>query len=204
MAPFRGAQGRFSTNPVCIAIPGTARTKPIILDMATSRIALGKVRVAHNEGRQVMPGALIDEMGKPTTDPGVMYREPSGAVLPFGEHKGYGLALICEILAGAVGGAKTIQPANPRDRGILNGMLSFVLDPARLSAGDFIAAEIDAFVDYVRSAPQSDPDLPILMPGEPERIARAARSRDGIYIDATTWAQIGEAASGVGVDIEAA
>jgi len=205
VTPFRGREGRFSTNPVCIAIPGTAATKPIILDMATSRIALGKVRVAHNAGKRVVEGALIDGEGRPTTDPGVIYggNTPTGAVMPFGEHKGYGLALICEILGGAVAGGGTIQPENPRDRGIVNGMLSFVLDPKRLSAGDFIATEIDAFIAYVKSAPEADPSLPVLVPGEPERLARAERIAEGIEVDATTWRDIAAAAAGVGIDAEA-
>src|SRR5271166_4358947 len=91
VTPFRGREGRFSTNPVCIAVPGTKTTPPIILDMATSRIALGKVRVAHNEGKRVVAGALIGSDGTMTTDPGIIYGGdgPTGAVLPFGEHKGY-------------------------------------------------------------------------------------------------------------------
>jgi uncharacterized oxidoreductase len=206
VTPFRGHDGRFSTNPVCIAIPGTAATPPIILDMATSRVALGKVRVAQNEGKRVVEGALVDGAGRPTTDPAVIYGgdAATGAVLPFGEHKGYGLALICEILAGAVAGGGTVQPGNPRDRGIVNGMLSFVLDPSRLASGEFIAAEIDAFIAYVKTAPLNDPALPILVPGEPERIARAQRLAEGIAIDAVTWQQIGEAAASFGINIDLA
>src|SRR5262249_32614241 len=132
VAPFRGADGRLSTNPVCIAIPAAGRTAPIILDFATSRIALGKVRVAYNEGQHVTDGALIDHQGRPTTDPAVIYNEPWGAVQPFGEHKGYGLALICEILGGALAGGGTTQPENSRERGIVNGMIAFVLEPGRL------------------------------------------------------------------------
>src|SRR6201988_1247892 len=88
VAPFRGREGRFLTTPVCIAIPGTASTEPILLDFATSRVALGKVRVAHNSGKPMLDGALLDYAGQPTTDPSVMYSEPRGVVLPFGEHKG--------------------------------------------------------------------------------------------------------------------
>src|SRR5579863_4372620 len=78
VTPFRGREGRLSTNPICIAVPGTGTTPPVVLDMATSRIALGKVRVAHNEGHEVIAGALIDAEGNPTRDPGVIYREPIG------------------------------------------------------------------------------------------------------------------------------
>ena len=88
VAPWRGSDGRFGTNPLCIALPGPAPDRPIIADMATSRIAMGKVRVARNKGEQVMPGTLLDSEGKPTTDPHVMYRRPRGALMTFGEHKG--------------------------------------------------------------------------------------------------------------------
>src|SRR6201998_4944275 len=83
VAPFRGRAGRFLTNPVCIAIPGTASNEPILLDFATSRVAMGKVRVAHNAGKKMLDGALLDHQGQPTTNPSVMYTEPRGVVLPF-------------------------------------------------------------------------------------------------------------------------
>jgi uncharacterized oxidoreductase len=73
VAPWRGTDARFSTNPVCIAIPGPEADRPIILDMATSVVAMGKVRVARNKGEQMKPGILIDGEGRPTTDPGAMY-----------------------------------------------------------------------------------------------------------------------------------
>ena len=201
VAPFRGREGRLSTNPICIAVPGATTTAPIILDFATSRIALGKVRVAHNEGKQVVPGALIDSAGKPTTDPGVIYNEPKGNVLPFGEHKGSGLALIAELLGGAIIGSRTIQPAHSRDCGIVNGMLTVVIDPERMSSRALIEAEIGAIVAWVKSAQPADPELPVLVAGEPERIARAKRIAEGIEIDATTWRQIGEVAASVGVTV---
>jgi uncharacterized oxidoreductase len=200
VAPFRGSEGRMSTNPVCIAVPGTEKTPPVILDMATSRIAIGKVRVAYNEGRQVADGTLIAADGQPTTDPRVLYRQPFGAVLPFGEHKGYALALVAELLAGAIAGAGTIQPDNPRDRGIVNGMLTVVIDPRRLADRCFVDREIDAMIAYMKASRPADSSLPVLVPGEPERIARAKREAKGIEIDAVTWREIGEAARSVGCD----
>ena len=190
VAPFRGREGRFLTNPVCIAIPGTDHNAPILLDFATSRVALGKVRVAHNAGKPMMDGALLDHAGEPTTDPSVMYTEPRGVVLPFGEHKGSGLALVCELLAGAIVGSATVTSPTPPERGIINGMLSIVIDPAKLSTRDSMMAEIDAMVSWVKSAQPADPDLPVLIAGEPEQIARARRIADGIEIDDTTWAQL--------------
>lgn len=194
VAPFRGKEGRFLTNPVCIAIPGTAINEPILLDFATSRVAMGKVRVAHNAGKPMLSGALLDHHGQPTTDPSVMYSDDRGVVLPFGEHKGSGLALVCELLAGAIVGSASVTTMTPPERGILNGMLTIVIDPARLSNQDSMLAEIDSMIAWVKSAAPADPDMPVLIAGEPEQIARAARMADGIEIDATTWEQLMEIA----------
>jgi len=190
VAPFSGKEGRFLTNPVCIAIPGTDNNAPILLDFATSRVAMGKVRVAHNAGKPMLDGALLDHAGKPTTNPSVMYTEPRGVVLPFGEHKGSGLALVCELLAGAIVGSATVTTPVPPERGIINGILSIVIDPARLSTRDSMMAEIDEMISWVKSAQPADPDLPVLVAGEPEQIARANRIANGIEVDDTTWAQL--------------
>jgi uncharacterized oxidoreductase len=133
---------------------------------------------------------LLNHSGQPTTDPSVMYSEPRGVVLPFGEHKGSGLALVCELLAGAIVGSASVSTPAPPERGILNGMLSIVIDPARLSTRDSMMAEIDAMVAWVKSAKPADPDLPVLVAGEPERLARAERIAHGIEIDDATWGQL--------------
>ena len=201
VAPFAGREGRFLTNPVCIAIPGTGNTPPILLDFATSRVAMGKVRVAHNAGKPMLDGALLDHQGKPTTDPGVMYAEDRGVVLPFGEHKGSGLALICELLAGAIVGSATVSTMTPPERGIINGMLTIVIDPTRLSNRASIEAEIDDMVAWVKSAAPADPAHPVLVAGEPEQIARADRMANGIYVDETTWGQLVEIARNLQVPV---
>lgn len=199
VAPFRGTDARFSTNPVCIALPGTAHQPPLLLDMATSEIAMGKVRVARNAGRAVPEGALVDVRGRPTTDPGVMYSEPRGALLAFGRHKGYALAVITELLAGGLSGGYTIQPGNPRRGGILNSVTGFVVDPARAAGMEWLGREIDGFVSYVKASPPVDPAEPVLMPGDPERAMRAARAREGVPVDAATWEELLEAAAAVGL-----
>src|SRR5204862_3320505 len=177
VAPFRGTDARFVTNPICIALPGTDRQPPLLLDMATSAIAMGKVRVAKNEGHDVPDGVLVDEQGQPTRDPNVMYREPHGALLPFGGHKGYALAVVTELLAGALSGGPTIQPGNRRMGGTINNMFAVVLDPARLAGVDWLRREIDGFVDYLKESPPQNPAEPILVPGEPERLAREDRNK---------------------------
>ena len=105
VAPFGGGDGRFGTNPCCIGIPLVGQD-PFVLDFATSRVAQGKMRVAHNKGERVAAGTLIDEHGNPTTDPAVVVVPQSnglfGALMTFGEHKGYGMAVACELLGGAL------------------------------------------------------------------------------------------------------
>jgi uncharacterized oxidoreductase len=200
VAPFGGNAARFGTNPICIAVPPVAPGgHPLILDFATSALAIGKVRVAHAAGRPVPEGSLVDHAGRPTTDPGVMYGEgPHGALLPFGLHKGSGLALMCEILAGALTGGGTNQPATPKDRGIVNGMLALVLDPARFGDLEAFRAETAAMVAHVKTAAPGD-GPPVLVAGEKERITRAERRRDGIPVPDPTWAELCAAAAEVGI-----
>ncbi len=194
VAPFGGADGRMGTNPVCIGIPGEP---PVILDFATSAIAVGKVKVAFNAGKPVPAGALVTHDGQPSTDPAVMYGQgPRGALLSFGAHKGYGLALVCEILAGALTGGGTNQPATPKDRGIVNGMLGLVFDPARLAENPAFAAEVRAVCAHVRASAPGQ----VLLPGEPERRARAARMAGGIPLDEVSWGDLSACATRLGVE----
>ena len=200
VAPFGGRDARFSTNPVCVALPRVDEAPPLLLDMATSRVAFGKVNVAHNKGQRLPGEFLVDPQGRFTDDPAAMFQEPIGALLPFGEHKGFGLAVVCELLAGLLAGGGTIQPENPREGGILNNMLAILIDPARLADGHWLNTEMEAFIDYVKASPPLDPANPVLVPGESERIFRERRLAEGIEIDPGTWQAIMEAAARVGLE----
>ena len=203
VAPWRGGDGRFGTNPVCIALPGPAPERPIIADMATSRIAMGKVRVARNKGEEIAPDTLLDTQGNPTTDPHVMYRRPRGSLLTFGEHKGYALAFICEMLAGAVTGSGTMRPERQDAESVTNGMLMIVIDPSRLVDQAWMMDEIAAMSAYITDSPPRPGHEKVLIPGDPERANRAARLKDGVPIDEETWREIAVAARGVNVLVEA-
>lgn len=197
VAPFGGRDARIGTNPFCVGIPLPGK-EPILLDFATSRIAMGKVRVAHNKGEQVKPDTLLDHRGDPTTDPATMFSEPRGALLPLGEYKGYGLAMVCEILGGALSGGMTLH-ARPTTRAVVNNMLSVIIDPQRLGTAANMASQADAFIDWVKASPLAQDADRIRTPGEPEQESRRKRYAAGIPIDATTWAQIVDAAKQVGM-----
>lgn len=205
VAPWCGGDGRFGTNPFCAGIP-LADREPFVLDFATSRVAQGKMRVAHNEGRQVEPGYLIDEQGRPTTDPGVVVVPQAGglfgALMPFGEHKGYGMAIACELLGGALTGSGTWHREADAARTVVNGMFTIVVDPGRLGTRASFEAEALAFVDWLRQSPPAPGSEGVLLAGEPERRARAERERDGIRIDEQTWAEIVQAGRKVGAAVE--
>ncbi len=199
VSPWGGRERRMTTNPFCCVVPRDGQD-PVVLDMATSAIALGKVRVAHFKGTPVEDGALVDSQGQPTNDPEVMFREPFGALGPFGKHKGYGLALMCELLGGALAGEWTAQPARERPGTIVNHMLMFVLDPAAFGNRDAFQQEVFAMVDYITSTMPARGFDRVRVPGDPERESFVARNRDGIIIDDNSWSGIVEAARHAGLD----
>ena len=206
VAPFGGSDARFGTNPCCIGIPlgwGENSREPFVLDFATSRVAQGKMRVAHNEGRLAEPGTLIDEHGHPTLNPGVVVVPQSngktGALLPFGEHKGFGMAVACELLAGALSGGGTWHHMHDGRRAVVNNMLTIVIDPARLGHQTFFAQEALDFIDWMRQSPGAPGTEGMMLAGEPERLARAKRLRDGIVIDDASWKELQDCESKLGL-----
>ena len=201
VAPWGGGDGRFGTNPCCIGIPVAGRD-PFLLDFATSRVAQGKMRVAHNEGKQVEPGLLIDEKGRPTTNPGVVVVPQSnglfGALMTFGEHKGYGMAVACELLGGALTATGTWHREADQRRAVINGMLTILIDPKKLGTQQKFEEETRAFIDWLKQGPAAPGFDEVKIAGEPERKARVAREQAGIVVDDTTWTEILQAGRKVG------
>ena len=199
VAPFRGSDARYATNPYCATLPATINNDPVVLDFATSIVAHGKVRVARNKGERLADGILFDPRGQATNDPNALFE--GGALGPFGEHKGYGLALMNELLAGVLTGGGTCRPEHNRANDtILNNMLSIIIDPRRLVPQQWFQKEIDAALDHVRASQPERGSEPVLIPGEPERIVHAERSRNGIPVDERTWEEILDAGVSVAVD----
>ena len=202
--PRTGAcEARLSTNPLCIAFPGGDARQPTIVDFATSAIAMGKVRVAALDGRELPAGSVLDVEGRATTDPLVMLSEPRGALLPVGGHKGYGLMLACELLAGILAGGGTIQPARERHEAFINGLLAFVVDPTRFADPVWLRQEVDAWsttssrrARAIRPSPSCSPATPSAWPSRGACRGRAVRRRG--------WRELVGCGRRVGVDVAAA
>jgi len=206
VAPFGGAERRFSTAPVCVGVP-TPNGDDFLLDFATSQVAEGKILVAFKGGKAPPAGSLIDASGRITDDPEALYgetpeggvpnpRKGSGALTAMGDHKGSGLAMACELLAGALTGSGATGPGDHMH----NGMLSIFIDPVRLDDGFGPGAQAAAYIDFVRSTRPADPDQPVMVPGDPERRARADRNANGVPLPADIWASLVAAARSVGLD----
>ncbi len=209
VAPFGGVDRRFSTNPMCVGAPQPG-ADPLILDFATSLVAEGKVLVASNGGKPLPPGALIDPDGALSANPETLYgpiagssvRDASqgpGALRAFGDHKGSGIAFMCEILAGCLTGGPTSGPIQAGKRGrIGNGMLSIYLDPGHFGAERFAEAARD-YARYVKASRPAAAGGEVLVPGEPEARTRAARQLGGIPLQGITWTALTETAARLGV-----
>jgi len=205
VAPFGGVEKRLSTAPYCVGIPRQGQD-PIVLDFATSVVAEGKCLVASRGGKKLPKGALIDADGSLSDDPHVLYgsytpdgprdhTKGTGAIRAFGEHKGSGLAFICELLGGALTGTGATAP----DRRFANGMLAFYVDPKVIDTANFFDGDIARYVDFIRATKPGAGVEEVLIPGDTERRTRAERTRNGVPLPDDTWAAIVNTAREVGV-----
>jgi uncharacterized oxidoreductase len=153
--------------------------------------------VAHNKGMRLPEGTLLDASGQPTTDPASLFANPPGTLLPFGEHKGFGLMLACELLGAATVGAPT-QSGPERTDAVINSMFSVIVAPQKLGTADPFSAELESVLAWVLSE-NADGSTGILLPGTPERQSRERRLAEGIPLDPGTLDQLGAAARSVGL-----
>jgi uncharacterized oxidoreductase len=198
VAPPGGKSPRLGTNPLAFGVPrGDA---PLVLDFGTSATAEGKVRVRRNAGLDCPQGWLLDSEGRPTVDPRVLYQDPPGSILPLGgdqAYKGFGLALMVEILAGALSGGPCIGEQPSGHNG--NCLLLWLVDPAALGGADHLAREVAALCEFVVSCPRIAGVDAILLPGDPERQTLLARQAAGVPIDDGNWRVLAELADRLSV-----
>lgn len=193
VAPWGGSRPMFGTNPLSFSIPTDGR--PIVLDMATSKVADFKIRLALMRGNKLPEGAALNADGVPTTSPEEALQ---GSLLPFGEYKGYGISLMIETLSALLGGAPLSKDVirHPSTQG---GFFLMVLDPSAFRDYNEYLEGLRGLVALVKSCPPAQDFEEVMLPGELEERIYEKRLREGIPIDPSTWSMLIEVAGRLGV-----
>jgi ureidoglycolate dehydrogenase (NAD+) len=184
IAPSGGREERLGNNPLGIGVPRPG-AQPVILDMAMSVVARGKIRAALNKGLPIPDTWATDREGRPTTDARAAL---DGFLQPMGGYKGYGLALMVDLFAGLLSGGAYLthvkswldEPAAPGNL----GHFFLLVDTRRLGSAEWLAERMADFAAIVQGTPAADPATPVKLPGEIEMANMARQRRDGIEIDA--------------------
>ena len=211
VAPFGGSDRRGSTSPLAIGIPSKDKDH-IILDMATSTVAEGKVMVAQKGGKQLPHGALIDSTGKLTTNPEAMYGKirddevpnpdmGTGAITAFGLHKGSGINFMMEMLGGALTGNGVCGALNEKERRkFSNGMLSIYIEVEKMVDFDYFRKEVKSYADFVRASKPSHNNDKVLIPGDKEISTKEERLKFGLPVPPLVWENIKQTANKLNVE----
>jgi LDH2 family malate/lactate/ureidoglycolate dehydrogenase len=188
-----------STNPIAVAVPA-GEEPPIVLDMATTVAAYGKVKAKAQRGEAMPVGWMIDRLGQPLTDP---KRAEEGFLMPIGGYKGYGLALIVGLLAGTLNGAamgKDVIDFNHDDKGTTNtGQAIMAIDVGAFGDVAGFKARVDRLVRDLRASERMPGVERIWLPGEQSHERRARNERDGISLPRALHAQLDAFAHELGI-----
>lgn len=203
VTPFGGKSKQFGTNPLCFAIPA-GKEKPMVLDMATSVWARGKIRVYLARGEKLPEGVFLDSEGNPTTDPNWYNKE--GLLRTLGDivgYKGMGLSLLVEVLTGALTGAGCSNSEEYRSRPYYggNGVFMMAINVKQITDLEDFKKRVDDLFFKVRTSPTTPGCNEIMIPGEPERREKAKRLNEGIFVEEATWKNITSLAEELGAEI---
>ena len=202
VAPPGGVEPRLGTNPLCVGVPTESTAAPIVLDFGTSVAAEGKVRVHHINQTPVPDGWLLDHKGQPTNDPAVLYQTPAGSILPLGgdqSYKGFGLALVLDLLAGGLSGGRCSHPGAPPARG--NNVFFLVLDPDWFHGCEPLKRQATELAEYVRATPRAPGVDALLLPGDIERFRHSDRMVHGVTLELNHWLMLSSLAERLGVSV---
>jgi LDH2 family malate/lactate/ureidoglycolate dehydrogenase len=208
IVPTYGAEPRFGTNPLAFAAPAGEGT-PFCFDVATSTVAIGKLRLAELHGRPLEPGWALDRAGAVTTDPKAALASrmltPLGGTPRLSSHKGYGLAAMVEILSTMLGGAAFCVGRDPAQRALDVGHFFLVIDPSVFRSDGGFESDVASMMGVLRETRPASAERPVIAPGDPEARAFADRSVNGIPLPESLMKQVQEiaAASGAAWLIEA-
>jgi uncharacterized oxidoreductase len=188
VAPFGGREPRLGTNPFCMAFP--TQGDPILVDMTSSIVAEGKIRVKRNKGERLPPGWILDREGKPSTNPADFYGPPRGAILPFGGdvgHKGFALSMVAELLSGTLTAAGNV---GEREGHVGNGVFCLLVNVEAFRPFDEFASAATRVGERVKDCPPFEGFAEVMLPGEPEARTRRERALSGVPVDDGTWEQL--------------
>lgn len=183
--PWGGRRALIGTNPICIAVPATP--EPLVLDMATSLVSMGKIHDLASRGEPIPAGWALDAQGQPTTDAALA---KTGSIAPFGGHKGYALGLALELLVTSLAtSAIGTEVAGTLDSDSVcnKGDVFIVISPPENKAA---AAAMHAYLDEIRASGDPQSDQAVTVPGDRSRETRARSLADGVEVDETLWRQI--------------
>ncbi len=213
LVPTGGALPMLGTNPIAFAAPAR-RNRPFVLDMATTTVAANKVKVHELNAKPVPAGWVVDGAGRPVTDPAAameqLFRRPDGGLTPLGGdavtggHKGYGLAMMAQILGATLTGGSFSPLREARkaraDEPDNIGHFMLALDPAAFRPPGAFEDDLDEAVDALHAMPPADPARPVLVAGEPEEMERERRLAQGIPMPQTLLRQVREIAGRAGAE----
>ena len=180
--PYGGRKAMIGTNPVAIGVP--ASPHPMVLDMATGLVSMGKIHDHANRGAPIPLGWALDENGDPTTDASAAKK---GAIAPFGGPKGYALGIAFEVLVASLAASAigtdvkgTLDSTNVSNK----GDLFIVIAPPHAEGAKLLVTE---YLDSIRAAAPADPEHPVLAPGDRAHKARSQSEKRGVYLDDGLW-----------------
>jgi uncharacterized oxidoreductase len=195
-APYGAVEGRLGINPLCVAIP-TMKEKPIVLDMATTVVAMGHLDVMSVREQKVPDGWLIQKDGTWSHDP-TAFRNgkaaPVGFGFPYSEYKGYGLSVVVEALAGAIGSGCSLD-----EKGY--GHVFTAIDPTGYCPIEDFKNRTDSMIKHIKSAEKRPGFKEILLPGEPEWNIEEKRKKEGIFVDDIWWENILKISKELNIDV---
>jgi len=211
LVPTFAAEPIMGTNPLAFAAPAK-RNPPFQLDMATTTVAAGKVKVYKLNHRPLPPGWAVDGNGQAVTDPEEAFRyvferaeggiTPLGGAREVGGHKGYGLAVMVHILGGILGGA-SFSPIRNRTQGPSDphniGHFFMAIDPRAFRTDGEFEEDLDQVIDVLHDAKRAEPDQPVLVAGDPEMETRRERLQHGVPIPDDLMEQLREVAKSASV-----
>jgi LDH2 family malate/lactate/ureidoglycolate dehydrogenase len=206
MVPTFGRAAKLGTNPISFAAPAGSEP-PFVLDMATTTVAVGKVRLATRWKKPIPDAWALDDRGAPTTDPFVAIKHrlltPLGGTRDAGSHKGYGLAVMVDVLSGVLGGAvygDLYNRSDMRERKLGNvGHCFAAIDPARFRPIETFKHEMDDMIRSLKATPPAEGQARVLVPGEPEAEAERQRRANGIPLSPTLLEHVNGIADDLGI-----